>query len=65
MTNDQDFVEIFDPVIEEILEEEYNDNIYVADLTVPDFVVEFFEEALDVDIIFADNEDFEKHLKMT
>ena len=63
MTNDQDFVEIFDPVVEEILEEEYTDNIYLSELTVPDFVVEFFEEALDVDIMFVDNEEFEQALE--
>ena len=63
MTNDQDFVEIFDPVVEEILEDEYTDNIYLSELTVPDFVVEFFEEALDVDIMFVDNEEFEQALE--
>ena len=63
LSNDGDFTEIFDPVIEDILEEEYNDNIYVADLTVPDFVIEYFEEALEVDIIFAERDDFEEALE--
>ena len=63
LSNDGDFTEIFDPVIEDILEEEYNDNIYVAELTVPDFVIEYFEEALEVDIIFAERDDFEEALE--
>ena len=63
MTNDQDFVEIFEPVIEEILENEYTDNVYSSELNVPNFVVDVFEEALDVDITFVDNEEFEQALE--
>ena len=63
LSNDGDFTEIFDPVIEDILEEEYNENIYVAELTVPDFVIEFFEEALEVDIMFAERDNFEEALE--
>ncbi len=63
MTNDQDFVEIFEPVIEEILENEYTDNVYSSELNVPNFIVDVFEEALDVDITFLDNEEFEQALE--
>ncbi len=63
MTNDQDFVEIFEPVIEEILENEYTDNVYSSELNVPNFIVDVFEEALDVDITFVDNEEFEQALE--
>ena len=63
MTSDQDFVEIFEPVIGEILENEYTDNVYSSELNVPNFIVDVFEEALDVDITFVDNEEFEQALE--
>lgn len=45
LTSDQDYVEIFDPVIEEILEEEYTDDIYVVEQnTTPVYVPQIVEE---------------------
>ena len=64
LSNDGDFIEIFDPVIEDILEEEYNENNYITEQTVPSFVTEFFEEAFDVDIIYSERDTFEEALEL-
>ena len=37
--------------------------MYVAELTVPNFILTFFEETPEVDITFVDNEEFEEALE--